>query len=484
MGELSARQLFALWAILTTALLLRCVGLDWGLPPTDAETAASGFRSSYSLEEDDALFAAARLRAEGEWGSLHEGLTLAALEIAHAAGYLDADWRDGFLEMRPGAFQRVYLAGRLLSAILDLGAVFLVFLLGLRLGGVAAGLWAAALAAMAPGLVLQACQIRPDSAAALLAIASCWAALDRRMRRLGLLAGLACAVEASLVLQMAGLLAAAARGRGRRAAAEMLAAATLGFVIGTPLLLTDPTSVWREAASAWQPAADGPLLLLRSLGDFARFGLGIPAAGLALWRLWAWLRDRDPAGTMVAAALAGGFLVPLIAQGPFLQSLTPILPLGAVAAGCGLASLPVPYRRWAGATALLVAGLTALRLVEARLAPHPANLALSVLRQAARPGQTVSLPEPEVPPLNPSTYPPGPDLFHGDLSAAPPDWAVTSDASPEPASPANLTILERDYDRIAVFRARPLWLWTTLGEAGAPLDWRTLRPEMTLYRRR
>ena len=48
----------------------------------------------------------------------------------------------------------------------------------------------------------------------------------------------------------------------------------------------------------------------------------------------------------------------------------------------------------------------------------------------------------------------------------------------------NLELLFADYDRVAVFRPRPLWLWTTLGEAHAPLDWLYLRPELTLYRRR
>ena len=419
MGELNARQLVALWAILTTALLLRCLGLGWGLPPADPASAASGYRSSYALDEDDVLFAAARLRA-GDEGSARSGLqvwlTLAALEAAQAADYFDSGWRDGFLEMRPGDFERTYWVGRLLSAALDLTTVFLVFLLGLRLGGVAAGLWAAALAATAPGLILQACQIRVEPLATLAATAAVLAAVQRRLRPLGLLAGLACAAKLTLAPPMLALAWLAARGRGRRQAVELAALAGLGFALTLPTLGT---------AVAGPPlglAADGgrPAMLVGAAVDLARFALGLPVALLAIWRMALWLRERDPAGALVAAAFVVG-LVALPASGwGLLRELTPLLPLCAVAAGCSLAAGLGAYGRWAGAAALLVAGLTSLRLVEARISSHPANLALAVLRQAAEPGQSVSLQQPEVPPLDPDRHPPGPNPLLGELRAARP----------------------------------------------------------------
>ena len=143
MGDLTGRQLFALWAILTVGLVLRVLGLGWGLPPGDVDTAQSGYRSSYALDEDDVLFALARTDpadlkfdpGRRMWGTLHLEVTWLALEAAEAAGAFETSWRDAFLEMQPGGFAQVYVVGRLTTAVIDLATVFLCFLLGLRLAG-------------------------------------------------------------------------------------------------------------------------------------------------------------------------------------------------------------------------------------------------------------------------------------------------------------------------------------------------------------
>lgn len=498
MGELTGRQLFSLWAILTVGVLLRVLGLAWGLPPADPETAASGYRASYALDEDDLLFALARtdptrfdLNPETYvWGTLHLELTLLALEAAEAADEFGGPWRDAFLEMRPGAFEQVYSIGRLTTALIDLASVFVCFLLGMRLRGPEAGLWAAALAALAPGLVLQACQIRAEPAAALLATSAALAlARGARPTGVGLLAGLACAVKASVALQAAALCGAAVLGRGTRAWAWTVGAAVLGFLVGMPFVLTDPAGAWSQIASlfadhsaVWGSSAPNKAeVLLWTAADFVRFGLGIPAGLLAARGLAEWsLGDAVEKG--LAVAFAAGFLAALAPAWPFLRDQAPILPLGAVAAGCVLSRMG-GWRWWVGAAALLAAGLTSIRLVEARLSPHPANLAMSVIRRSAQPGDRVARLFPERPPLDSQEYPLGPNPLLDDLTADPPEWVLLDLTAAAPVPERNLALLDRDYERLAVFRPRPLWMWTTLGEARTPLDWLYLRPELTLYRR-
>ncbi len=456
MGDLGGRQLFALWAVLTAALILRMVGLGWGLPPADPETAATGYRSSYALHEDDGLFALTR----GEPAALHLELTLLALEGAEAAGLLAAPWRDAFLEMRPDGFAQVYIVGRLTAALADMATVFLCFLLGARLGGAGTGLWAAAIVALAPGHVLLACQIQGEPLAALLLIATALAAVrGAPPGGVGLLAGLACGVKLWMAPPLAAICWPAA-GAGNRAAVRWLAGgAALGLLIGAPYVLADPAGLWRQAgAASWSfqaPAA--------SLEAFLRFGLGLPAGVLALAGIWRWTRGGSVEKSLAVAFVAGLAATALLPW-PYLRSVAPILPLGAVAAACALSRLG-RLRRAVGALALLTATLASLRLVESRLAPQPWNLAMAVVRQAAQPGDRVTRELPERPPLDPEKYPLGP---------APTEWILTSDPSEPPGE---------GYERIAVFRMKPLWLWATLGESRTPLDWRALRPEVTLYRR-
>ena len=488
MGDLTGRQLLALWAILTVGLILRVLGLGWGLPPSDVDTQQSGYRSSYALDEDDVLFTLARTNPEDmgfapglhSWGKLHLEVTWLALEAAEAAGAFETSWRDAFLEMQPGGFEQVYVVGRLTSAVIDLATVFLCFLLGLRLAGPRAGLWAAALLAVAPGHILQACQIRVDSLAALLATVAALALVQRAPPfGVGLLSGLAVAAKFSTWLQAAALCWMAAQGLDRRATAWAFAGAALGFVfvMGMPFVLTDPASVWPHLSSRFAIV----LPIGNAAVDFLRFGLGIPAGLLALKGLWDWSR-KGAVERALAIAFAAGFVAALVQPWPFLRALTPILPLGAVAAGCVLNRMG-RWSPWAGAAALLIAGLISVRLVEARLATHPANLAMALIRQAGEPGERISRLRPELPPLDPAVYPLGPDPLTSALRADPPTW-VFLDSTESRYPQGNLDFLESEYDRVAVFRTRPLWLWATLGEGWAPADWKYLRPEITLYKRR
>ena len=221
LSSLSILEMACLWSILTLGLLLRVVALDWGLPPTTPEVAASGIRSSYAFDEKYVLASLAKTNPSQfdfdpkmyRWGTLHLELVLAALEGAQAAGIFEEPWREAFREMRPGGFERSFVVGRLVSVVSDIATVFLVFLLAAEIAGPHAGLWAAALISFSPGHVLQASQIRVDVTATMfIALAMLLAfrihdtSRGGRWLGLGIVVGLAIATKYSTVLIVAGII--------------------------------------------------------------------------------------------------------------------------------------------------------------------------------------------------------------------------------------------------------------------------------------
>lgn len=500
-GALTIPQLVGLWLILTLGLLLRSLGLGWGLPPADPETAATGVRSSYAFDEGLALdHLAASDPARGRfdpglyrWGTLHLSLTLAALDGAEALGVFSRPWREAYREMRPVDFERVYLVSRFVSVLVDQATVFVCFLLGLRLGGPWAALWAAALYALAPGAIVQAAQLRVDVTATLLGALTLLLALEpERPGRTGLAAGLAVAAKYSVAPLVGALALVAWRrdGGGRRRAAITGGAAAAGFLLGEPFVVSNPAEVLRQATELLATSAATPnelrlapwTLLFESLENLARFGVGIPAAALAvLGGVWLWRRQRWGAALLLAP-LAVALLALIPQKWPLLRYSLPMTP-----ALVTLAGYAATRRRWGllvGAAALAAAGAASSAQVAYRLAAHPANLTLQVLRQAAEPGQAVSNPLPKAPPLNTDEHPRGPNPFLDDLRADPPEWVVISDLPIIGYPRDNVEFLRENYRATAVFRVRRRHAWATLGEAGAPHDWKYTHPEMTLYRRR
>ena len=500
-GSLSIPQLVGLWLILTLGLMLRSLGLGWGLPPSDPETAATGARSSYAFDEGLALDHLAETDPSAgdfdpglyRWGTLHLSLTLGALDAAQALGAFSAPWREAYREMRPVDFERVYLVARFVSVLADQTTVFVCFLIGLRLGGPWAALWAAALYALAPGAITQAGQLRVDVTANLFGALTLLLALEpQRPGRTGLAAGLAVAAKYSIAPLVAAwaLLAWRRDGGGRRRAGITAGAAAAGFLLGEPFILTSAGGVARQAlemlsggGATPQPFRMPPwTLLAESLANLARFGVGIPTAVLAvLGGVWLW-RERRWDGALVLAGLGAGVLAWFPQKWPLLRYSLPLLP-GLV----GLAAFAATRTRWShliGATALAIAGAASSAQVAYRLAPHPANLTLRVLRQAGEAGQAVSNPMPTAPPLSSDRFPPGPNPLLEDLTSDPPEWVVITDLPIVGYPRDNVEFLRENYRKTAVFRSRRRHAWATLGESGAPHDWKYTHPEMTLYRRR
>ena len=502
LGRFSGRQLAVLWAILSVGLLLRIIALDWGLPPSGPERVAAGFRSSYAIDEVDILEALSKTDSASfdldarlyRWGTLHLGLTLATLEAAEAAGAFGEPWREAWRGMHLGGVERIYVIGRLLSVVIDLASVLLAALIALHLSGVHTALWAAALVALSPGHILQSGQIRVDVTATACVLLLCLAILaDRGPLQIGFVAGLATAAKYSMSpLALTALAVEAAhRGWAPGRLGRIAAGATLGFVAGEPWLLTNGVEVVRQIGGLLTLSRQTPpelqlsvpVLLGQSLLDMARFSLGLPAALLAIWgfaRLW---RSGSLEGRLLPIVFGAGLLALIPQHWPLMRYHLPLVPLAAIAAAIAIES----SRNWGkllGAAAAFVAASAAFSLVSYRIAPHPANLALQLLERAVHPGQTVSRLMPELPPLDPLTYPVGPNPLTGDLSADPPDWVVISDLPIIDYPEATLVFLRNRYERTAVFLRQSPTSWATFGERGAPHDWKYTRPEMTIYRKR
>jgi hypothetical protein len=507
LASLSILEMACLWGILAIGLLLRVAAIDWGLPPATPENASSGIRSSYALDEDNVLDSLARTDPARldidpklyHWGTLHLELVLGALEGAQAVGVFQRPWRDAYQQMVPGEFEKVYVAGRLVSTLADLITVFLAFLLGAEAAGPRAGLWAAALVAFSAGHVLQANQIRVDVTATtlvtltvLLAATMPATAGPGNWLAMGLAAGLAVSAKYSTLL-MVGAVVALALWRRRQhwqAARWALLGVPAGFLIGEPFVITNGAEVLRQVGrlmwlSRQTPAElmiPKPLLLGQHLADLGRFSIGIPAVILASYGLWILRRRNAALFAILAAALLAG-VVSLVPQNwPLMRYHLPLAPLCAVAAAAGIAYLP----RWsgplAGVLALTVTLSASIAQVRFMSYPHPANLALAVVQKAVPAGETVARIMPELPPLDPARYPMGPNPLLDDLAKDPPRWVITSELPIIGYPEANQRLLESRYKPIAVFRSRRLFAWATLGESGAPHDWKYTHASMTLYR--
>ena len=436
------------------------------------------------------------------WGTLHLELVLLALEGAQAAGVFEKPWRTAFGGMIPGEFEKVYVVGRLVSVAADLATVLFTFLLAATLCSRHAGLWAAALVALSPGHLLQAAQIRVDvtettfvTLTAVLGLRLL--ATDRRRLWLGfgIAAGLAMAAKyssAPMVLGAASVALWPHRFAWSRARWWLLGVLA-GFLAGEPFILTNFREVVDQMSKIVQASRQAipehyyiskPTLLGQHLVSLARFSLGIPAALLAGWGFW--LLTRRP----LVSRLGGAHDVcsgPCHTASPELAaaaiSAAP-RPLCAAAAAVALDSLRPRWRWIASLMAVGVALAASANQLQFMLSPHPLNLALAEVPNKVPRGQTIARIMREVPPLDESVYPMGPNPFVDDLSQTYPPWVLTADLLVGDYPHQNKKLFETRYEKVAVFRSPVLFPWATLGETGAPHDWRYTHPTTILYKLR
>jgi hypothetical protein len=505
----STHHLILLGVLVAATFSLRVTALNWGLPPSTPEVAASDIRSSYAFDEDDILTPLSftqpvRLDLDPrqyQWGTLHLELVLASLQAAERLLYFDHPWREAYYKMLPGDFERVYLAGRMLSVLVSVASVGLMFVLALEYAGAQAAFWASLLVAVSPAHLLASTQIRVDvTMTALLVLAACLGVraqrggAPRQFLWLGLAAGASVAAKYPAIFMVIPLIVVVLR-PSRFAPALVgaaLAGAIAGFLLGEPYMLVRPQGIIRQVSSVlWTshaipaafriPAAD--LLRIHAV-NAVRFLLGLPAALLAITGLGILVRRRAAADWIPIAMLAGGIasLVPLL--WPMLRYQIPLLPLLALPMAVVLDSCPARARILVGAAALVMPLAATVDQLRFMSAPPPANLMLPVVLQQVPQGTPIARLMAELPPLNRRIYPMGPNPLLNDLTLNPPPWVLMTDLPDHRYPETTTNLLRTQYDRVADFSDRPLFAWATLGVSGAPYDWKYTHPRMALFRRR
>lgn len=499
-GTLSVGELAGLWAVLVIGLVLRTVGIGWGLPPATPEVAASGFRGSYAPGEGGILDIVADTEPvpnNGEvrfhlyrFGMLHHGLTLLGLEAARQLNFFDGAWRDAYRRMEPGGFERTYILGRLISGLADLATVFIVFLLGREAAGGLAGLCSAALVATAPGHVLLANQIsvEPTGTAllmltALLGVRLAKAPAPRLAPWMGLSAGLAIAANNWIAPISLAICGAALWPHRKNSLTWMLTAGALfGAELITEILRVSYFEVgYLDGGTAAREWAS-PTKIAESILQLARFSIGFPAALAGAWGVWSLRRADAATGRLIFLGLAAGVFAFVLQGGSHMRQHLPLLPLFAIGAGYVLSTLGRAAQWPLGALIVGFAFAASLAQIQFMLSPHPANLVLAVVQNSAAPGETISRVTEDIPPIDSRIHPPGPNPLTGNLAAEAPNWVVITDLATTQIPEANRDFLARRYNTIAIFRPERIFGWATLGENGAPPDWKYTHPTITLHR--
>jgi hypothetical protein len=175
-------------------------------------------------------------------------------------------------------------------------------------------------------------------------------------------------------------------------------------------------------------------------------------------------------------------LIPL--KWPLLRYDLLLLPWLGLAAGVALASLDSRLRLPLACAAVIFPLASSLAQIHYMRSSHPANKALDVILQQVPAGTAIARIAAELPPLNRKVYPMGRNPFMDDLRVNPPEWVLTADLPDGKYPPENQELFAREYDVAGVFRSQRIFAWATMGESGAPHDWKYTHPEMTLYRRR
>ena len=495
--------------LLAAAFSFRMAAVRWGLPPSIPEVAASDIRSSYAFDEDDILTPLSFTRPsqfdldprQYQWGTLHLELVLLTLEAAERLHYLDRPWRNPYYQMIPGDFERVYVAGRMVSVVASLASIGLMFFLALEYVGRHAAFWAAALLALSPAHLLGSTQIRVDITMTALLILAAW--LGVRARKigapgrffwLGLAAGACVAAKYTAIFMMVPLIPIVLWPRhfAMRPIGALLLGAMAGFLLGEPYVLIRPHEIANQVSTVFRTSQAIPDefrisavdLLKRHAVNAVRFLVGAPVALLSLAGIAIMLRRRAEADWIPIAVLLGviASLVPLL--WPMLRYQIPLLPPLALAAAVALQRCPRKWRGLLAGAALVMPLATSVDQLRFMRSPHPANLMLPVILQRVPRGTPIARLMAELPPLDRKVYPMGLNPLLNDMTANPPAWILMTDLPDRKYPETTTNLLAAQYDQVADFSDHPMFPWATGGVSGAPHDWKYTHPRMALYRRR
>ncbi|HUP27929.1 MAG TPA: glycosyltransferase family 39 protein [Chloroflexia bacterium] len=540
-----ARLVPALLAgVLLLSLVLRLVGIDWGIPEYDSALMPhTPYRHSYHIDEDNYLWGLMQMKpSEGNfdildyhWGALQHYLVYGALLGGSAIGVVPAPWEAAFSRGDVQALPRIYVVGRLVSVSLGVACTAVVIALAAALGGWTAGLAGGLAYAVAPFAVVEAHYLGNDVTMSMLAASSVLCGVlgvlrgnTRLLVASGLLLGLATADKYSGAFAAPSLLAAqwalyrtTLPMNSREALIHAIApwaAVAAGFAFAQPYALIRPNSLidgLRMAAEGNAVSLSGGASLLEPLKmlgwqlyNLAGVGLTWPLGLMALAGLLILLRQaagllraankqartessvdmsartRRYAAAVVLCAVGGVMVGLMLNRVYMLRYSQPLVPVAAVAAGLAWASISRGIvRTAAGGAVILVAAWITLGQLALMTGPHPANSVLGWFKSNLKPGQQLARLWPEYPVLDDSRYRLiRLDPWRPELPAgARPDYIMLDDMQLGPADPKLIEMVAHDYREVARFGARPHVGPFTWDEGTTPHDWKYSHPTFIIY---
>lgn len=153
-----------LLAVLILGLFLRLYGIEGGLP-------SENYFQSYKSDENIYLRSLSQMNPAkldfnthffvyGAWHFYELGLTL---KVAEGLGLLSLKHDREYFYRHPREFGKLYRVGRSLSVFYAVLTIWLLFIIGQRIGGAALGLWAALFLAVMPAAVVNSHYLKADA---------------------------------------------------------------------------------------------------------------------------------------------------------------------------------------------------------------------------------------------------------------------------------------------------------------------------------
>ncbi|HET9369112.1 MAG TPA: glycosyltransferase family 39 protein [Vicinamibacterales bacterium] len=358
-------------------LWLRLIGLRYGLPAVynPDEVAIMNRAMAFGTGQfnpHNFVYPTFYFYALFIWEGLTFGFAWLATWVNSPSEFERSFWVDPTL---------IYTSGRLLSVICGVLTLFVVARLGTRLFGRRTGLIAAGLLAVAPIAVRDAHYVKHDvpvtflivltvAAAASLLIDDYRHATRGAWMRAGVLAGLAMSTHYYAIFVALPIVVAAIFGSRRGTRLRTLgylalagAVAALTFFAGSPFLLVEPMTAWRDIVANREIVMDGAVAPGGPFASSSRYlylllldGLGWPAGiaavagvGVALWRHW----RRG----LLLLAFPTAFLAFIANTVPASRYLNPLLPFAAITAAIAIVAVAERAKGWGLAACI---GVTAL----------------------------------------------------------------------------------------------------------------------------
>ena len=357
-------------SIAALALGLRLIGLRYGLPAVynPDEVAIMSRALAFAkgdLNPHNFLYPSAYFYALFAW----EGLTALVAVAARAVNSFGAFQQEFFIDPT-----RVFVAGRLLTALLGTATVVATGILGARIGGRWVGIIAALLLAVAPLHVLNSHYVKHDVPVTLLIVLAYLAyerlwnlpPADGPLVAAAAMTGGAFSTHYYAIFLAFPLAWSAARGaRDRRDAARRMAIAAVVsaavFFLFSPFILAEPGTALRDIRANRQIVVDRAVDNLGYVATAAEYGrllladtAGLPTALLAIAGLIVGLRN-DPKKTLWLLLFPVLFLLFIASTVPASRYLVPVAPFVALFAAIAVCALWVPRLLNVGLLLLIVA---------------------------------------------------------------------------------------------------------------------------------